>query len=97
MAAWDELAAPALDAFAPEFVLVSAGFDARLRDPLGDLGWEDSTFSGLTDRVVALAEKHAKGRVVSSLEGGYYPPGLASAALAHVQAMALGTRNSSST
>jgi acetoin utilization deacetylase AcuC-like enzyme len=92
LAAWDEQAAPALDAFAPEFVLVSAGFDARVRDPLGELAWEDDTFAGLTDRVVALAEKHAKGRVVSSLEGGYYPPGLASAALAHVQAM----RNASS-
>lgn len=90
LAAWDTQAAPALDAFAPEFVLVSAGFDARVRDPLGDLGWEDETFVELTKRVVALADKHAAGRVVSSLEGGYYPPGLASAALAHAQAMAAG-------
>lgn len=88
LAAWDEQAAPALDAFAPGFILVSAGFDARVRDPLGDLAWDDDTFTGLTKRVVALAEKHAGGRVVSSLEGGYYPPGLASAAVAHVQAMA---------
>ena len=88
LAAWDEQAAPALDAFGPEFILVSAGFDARVRDPLGDLAWDDDTFGGLTKRVVALAEKHAGGRVVSSLEGGYYPPGLASAAVAHVQAMA---------
>ncbi|QJE97446.1 histone deacetylase family protein [Luteolibacter luteus] len=88
LAAWDAQAAPALDAFAPEFVLVSAGFDARIKDPLGDLEWDDATFVGLTKRVVALAEKHAGGRVVSSLEGGYYPPGLASAAVAHAQAMA---------
>jgi acetoin utilization deacetylase AcuC-like enzyme len=90
LAAWDEKAAPALDAFAPEFVLVSAGFDARVKDPLGDLQWEDQTYVGLTERVVKLAEKHAGGRVVSSLEGGYYPPGLASAAVAHVRALAQG-------
>ena len=88
LATWDARAAPALDAFAPEFVLVSAGFDARVMDPLGDLGWDDDTFAGLTKRVVALAEKHAGGRIVSSLEGGYHPPGLASAAAVHVQAMA---------
>lgn len=85
--AWDEMAESALDAFAPEFVLVSAGFDARVRDPLGGLGWDDATFSGLTERVCRLADRHAGGRMVSSLEGGYYPPGLASAAVAHVRAM----------
>lgn len=87
MKAWDEVAEAALDAFAPEFVLVSAGFDARVRDPLGGLDWEDATFVGLTERVCRLADRHAGGRVVSSLEGGYYPPGLASAAVAHVRAM----------
>jgi acetoin utilization deacetylase AcuC-like enzyme len=87
LAAWDEKAGPALEAFRPEFVLVSAGFDARKDDPLGGLKWEDGTFAEFTRRVVALAEKHAGGRVVSSLEGGYNPPGLASAALAHVRAL----------
>lgn len=87
LAAWDEHAAPALDAFAPEFVLISAGFDSRKDDPLGGLRWDDDTFATLTRRVVALAEKHAKGRVVSSLEGGYNTGGLASAAFAHVQAL----------
>lgn len=87
LAAWDEIAGPALDAFRPEFVLVSAGFDARERDPLGGLNWTDETFAALTRRVVALAETHAAGRLVSVLEGGYNPPGLASAALAHVRAL----------
>ncbi|NLT70421.1 MAG: histone deacetylase [Verrucomicrobiaceae bacterium] len=87
LAAWDETAGPALDRFQPEFVLVSAGFDARQGDPLGGLHWDDETFVRLTRRVVALAEKHAAGRVVSVLEGGYDPTGLASAAMAHVRAM----------
>jgi acetoin utilization deacetylase AcuC-like enzyme len=88
LATWDEMAGPALDDFRPEFVLISAGFDARKDDPLGGLKWEDETFAEFTRRLVALAEKHAAGRVVSSLEGGYNPPGLASAALAHVRALA---------
>ncbi len=87
LAAWDEHAGPAIEKFRPEFVLVSAGFDARKGDPLGGLKWDDETFAGLTHRVVSLAEKHARGRVVSSLEGGYNPAGLASAALAHVAAL----------
>lgn len=87
LAAWDEIAAPVLDAYQPEFILVSAGFDARRGDPLGGLDWDDATFAGLTRRVVALAEKHANGRIVSSLEGGYNPTGLAAAALAHVAAL----------
>jgi acetoin utilization deacetylase AcuC-like enzyme len=87
LAAWDEQAAPALDAFRPEFVLVSAGFDARKEDPLGGLQWDDETFAGFTRRVVSLAESHAGGRVVSTLEGGYNPSGLASAAVGHVEAL----------
>lgn len=87
LTAWEETGGPALERFRPEFVLVSAGFDARKEDPLGGLNWEDETFADLTRRVVALAETHAAGRVVSVLEGGYNPAGLASAALAHVQAM----------
>ncbi len=87
LAAWDEIVAPLLDGYRPEFVLISAGFDARKGDPLGGLNWEDETFAELTRRVVALAETHANGRVVSSLEGGYDPAGLAAAALAHIAAL----------
>ncbi len=87
LAAWDEHAGPAIEDFRPEFILVSAGFDARRDDPIGGLKWSDETFAALTRRVVALAERHARGRVVSVLEGGYNPAGLASAALAHVAAL----------
>jgi acetoin utilization deacetylase AcuC-like enzyme len=84
---WDERITPALDAFQPEFLLVSAGFDARENDPIGGLKWKDETFVAMTHRCVKLAEKHCKGRIVSMLEGGYYPPGLASASVAHVKAL----------
>ncbi|MGZ0655506.1 GNAT family N-acetyltransferase [Coraliomargarita sp. W4R53] len=87
LTAWDKIGGPALDAFQPEFVLISAGFDARKGDPLGGLNWEDETYTQLTQRIMTLAEKHAQGRIVSVLEGGYNPAGLASAALAHVRAM----------
>ncbi|MFD0893712.1 histone deacetylase [Luteolibacter ambystomatis] len=87
LAAWDEFAAPALDAFQPEFLLVSAGFDALASDPIGGLRWDTATFTALTERCVALAEKWCGGRMVSSLEGGYDPPALAAAALAHVRAL----------
>lgn len=88
LATWEESGGPVLDRFRPSFVLISAGFDARVDDPLGGLRWDDETFASLTRRVVELAEKHASGRVLSVLEGGYNPRGLASAALAHVHAMA---------
>jgi acetoin utilization deacetylase AcuC-like enzyme len=84
---WDERITPALEAFQPEFLLISAGFDARENDPIGGLKWKDETFVAMTHRCVKLAEKHAKGRIVSMLEGGYFPPGLASASVAHVKAL----------
>ncbi len=84
---WDEKITPALEEFQPEFLLISAGFDARENDPIGGLKWKDETFVAMTQRCVKLAEKHCKGRIVSMLEGGYYPPGLASASVAHVKAL----------
>ena len=87
LAAWDERIAPSIDAFKPEFLLISAGFDARVDDPIGGLRWSDETFAELTRRSVALARNWCQGRVVSVLEGGYEPAGLASAALAHVMAL----------
>ncbi|HEX5789730.1 MAG TPA: histone deacetylase, partial [Luteolibacter sp.] len=83
---WDEKLTPALDAFAPDFLLISAGYDAREGDPIGGLLWSDDTFAAMTRRCVKLARKHCQGRIVSLLEGGYNPPGLASAALSHVKA-----------
>jgi acetoin utilization deacetylase AcuC-like enzyme len=84
---WDEFITPEIDAFQPEFILVSAGFDARLDDPIGGLRWTDETFAAMTRRCVAQAEKWCGGRIVSMLEGGYNPAGLASAAVAHVKAL----------
>lgn len=90
LAAWDVRVAPVLARFAPEFVLVSAGFDAREGDPIGGLLWSDETFAELTRRCLRQARASAGGRLVSVLEGGYDPQGLASAALAHVRALAGG-------
>lgn len=87
---WDQRITPAIDAFEPEFLLISAGFDARVDDPIGGLRWSDATFAEMTRRCVALAEKHCGGCIVSVLEGGYNPAGLASAAVAHVLALSHG-------
>lgn len=84
---WDEQITPAIDAFQPEFILVSAGFDARVDDPIGGLLWSDETFAAMTRRCVGHADQWCDGRIVSLLEGGYNPAGLASAAVAHVKAL----------
>jgi acetoin utilization deacetylase AcuC-like enzyme len=78
---------PALDAFAPELVLVSAGFDAHASDPLAHLNLMDSDYHWVTDKLVELAARHANGRIVSTLEGGYNLAALAAAARAHVRAL----------
>ncbi len=93
MAEWENQLEPAIKAFAPDFLLVSAGFDARIDDPVGGLRWDDETFAEMTRRTVGLAEKFCQGRIVSVLEGGYNPPGLASAAVAHVMALGSGARH----
>jgi acetoin utilization deacetylase AcuC-like enzyme len=79
---------PAMDRFRPGLVLISAGFDSRAGDPLGRFTLTDRDFRDLTLAVMAIAERHAGGRVVSVLEGGYNLSGLASAAAAHVEALA---------
>ena len=85
---WVDKLEPAIDAFQPDFLLISAGFDARMDDPIGGLRWDDRTFAEMTRRCGEMAWKWSRGRIVSSLEGGYNPPGLAAAALAHVRALA---------
>jgi acetoin utilization deacetylase AcuC-like enzyme len=80
--------AAAFDAFRPDLVLVSAGFDSRMGDPLGDFRLTDDDFAELTGIVRGIAERHCSGRLVSTLEGGYALDGLASAAAAHVRALA---------
>ena len=72
----------------PELVILSAGFDARRGDPVGDLGLETEDFAAMTRAVVGVAETHADGRVVSLLEGGYDPARLAEDVAAHLDTLA---------
>ena len=86
-AAWGDRILPALDLFAPELLIVSAGFDAHRRDPLAQLNVETADFVWLTEELLAIADRHAQGRVVSVLEGGYDLEALAESASAHVRAL----------
>jgi len=83
-AAFEHAALPALDAFAPEMVLISAGFDAHRDDPLANLALTEDDFAWVTARLCDLARDHAGGRVVSALEGGYDLDALAASVAAHV-------------
>ncbi|MEM8848498.1 MAG: histone deacetylase family protein [Pseudomonadota bacterium] len=78
---------PRLDAFAPQLVLVSAGFDAHREDPLAELDWDTDDFAWITERLCDLADAHAGGKLVSSLEGGYDLDALAASVVAHVDVM----------
>jgi acetoin utilization deacetylase AcuC-like enzyme len=81
---------PRLEEFAPQLVLVSAGFDSRMGDPLGHLMLTDDDFAELTRMMLGVAEKHAGGRLISVLEGGYDLDGLGKAATAHFRALLRG-------
>ena len=83
-AAWSDRLLPALDAFAPELVLVSAGFDAHRLDPLADLQLETEDYRWLSGEIAALAARHAQGRIVSMLEGGYSLTALRECSVAHL-------------
>ena len=85
--AWQNVLLPALDAFVPELIIVSAGFDAHRRDPLAQLMLEAEDYAWITRELVALAGRHAEGRIVSLLEGGYDLEALAESAAAHVAAL----------
>ncbi len=87
-ACFEEKLLPAMEKFRPELVLISAGFDSRMDDPLGHFLLTDDDFADLTRIVLKMAKQHAGGRVVSLLEGGYNLRGLASAAVAHVSVLA---------
>jgi acetoin utilization deacetylase AcuC-like enzyme len=78
---------PALEAFAPELVVISAGFDAHARDPLANLNLTEADFAWATDRLCDAAERSAGGRVVSTLEGGYDLSALAASVAAHVRVL----------
>lgn len=86
-AAWSDRLLPALDDFAPELVIVSAGFDAHRRDPLAQLDVETEDFVWLTEELLAIAGRHAGGRLVSVLEGGYDLAALAESVAAHVRVL----------
>ncbi|MCH2164547.1 MAG: histone deacetylase family protein [Marinovum sp.] len=78
---------PRLKAFVPEFIVISAGFDAHSDDPLAQLNWVEEDFVWLTRELCALANEMCAGRVVSLLEGGYDLAALARSVTAHVQAL----------
>ena len=86
-AAWTGRILPALDAFRPDLILVSAGFDAHARDPLAGLMLAEADFSWITLKLVDVAHKHCGGRIVSMLEGGYALKALAASTAAHVGAL----------
>jgi acetoin utilization deacetylase AcuC-like enzyme len=79
---------PALDAFGPQMVFVSAGFDAHRDDPLAYLKLDDEDYRWVTERLVDVADRHAKGRVVSTLEGGYNTAALGRCVVEHVRVLA---------
>jgi acetoin utilization deacetylase AcuC-like enzyme len=86
-AAFERLILPALSAFSPEFILVSAGFDAHRADPLAELRLDEADFGWATREVCAVAARCCSGRVVSALEGGYDLDALGRSAAAHVRAL----------
>lgn len=78
---------PAADDFKPEFVIISAGFDAHKDDPLASMGLTEDGYAELTGIVAGIAKRHAKGRILSSLEGGYNLMALSASVDRHVQAL----------
>ena len=85
--AWDNTLLPALDAFNPELILISAGFDGHRKDPLANLNLTEADYAWVTERLCEIAQKRCAGRVVSTLEGGYDLSALAASAVAHVKAL----------
>jgi acetoin utilization deacetylase AcuC-like enzyme len=85
--AFDREILPALDAFGPEMVLISAGFDAHKSDPLAQLLLDESDYTWVTEQLLEVASRHAKGRVVSTLEGGYDLAALGASAAAHLRVL----------
>lgn len=88
LGAFQDRLLPAMAKFKPELVLISAGFDSRVGDPLGKFTLTDEDFTDLTKLMVGLAREHAGGRLVSLLEGGYSLEGLGKGVAAHLAALA---------
>jgi len=81
---------PRLDGFAPDLIIISAGFDAHMRDPLANLNFLEPDYTWVTQKLMEVADHRAKGRVVSLLEGGYDLEGLSRSVAAHVTALMRG-------
>ena len=79
---------PALEAFKPQMLFISAGFDAHREDDLGQLGLIEADYAWITQRLMDVARRHAQGRIVSSLEGGYHLGALARSVAAHLRVLA---------
>ena len=90
-AAMDNVILPALDRFAPDLLIISAGFDAHRDDPLGGLALAEPDFAWITAKLMEAADRHCLGRVVSVLEGGYDLAALASCIGVHVETLMRGT------
>jgi acetoin utilization deacetylase AcuC-like enzyme len=78
---------PALEAFKPQMIFISAGFDAHRADPMAQLRFTEADYRWVTQQLVKLAQRHAEGRIVSSLEGGYEPTALALSVEAHLRVL----------
>ena len=81
---------PRLEDFGPDLVIISAGFDAHMRDPLANLNFLEADYTWITQKLMDVADRHAGGGVVSLLEGGYDLEGLAKSVAAHVTALMRG-------
>ncbi len=88
--AFERVILPRLSAFKPDLIVISAGFDAHTRDPLANLNLVEADYTWVTQKLMALANSTAKGRIVSMLEGGYDLQGLARSVDAHVTALMRG-------
>ena len=84
-AAFEEKWLPALDAFKPQMLFISAGFDAHREDDMASLGWVEADYAWVTEALVAVADRHAQGRIVSMLEGGYALHALGRSAAVHIK------------
>jgi acetoin utilization deacetylase AcuC-like enzyme len=89
--AMNEIILPALNLFEPELLIISAGFDAHVRDPLASLELEEEDFAWITLKLMEIAQTHCDGKIVSVLEGGYDLQGLAGGVGVHLQALMHGS------
>jgi len=85
--ALETLILPRIESFAPDLIVISAGFDAHWRDPLASLNLTENDFAWATRKLMALADRHCGGKIVSLLEGGYDLEGLSRSVAAHIDAL----------